>query len=313
MASHGGRLVSNACVLAFCRRSAHPFRSQFRRGFAENTKGDAAKPVLGNEKWEDYKKKRPPRSVKVIPEGGSVIPRIAPKPKKDIKTMPPSTEDPKRDPKEFPRAGIAYMGGIVNAQSDFTHTSWKPEKPITIAHAKAVGCQIHLPTREYYETPFHWKFGKSHLLLAIEWDYLHVWARPPDGQSFPPCDHARLSPVEFKSNYPFWVPPLHRMVPYADDWIITDLHTFFEKTQSWVPPMYEKAFDCRLLRAGTPEYDELVAKDSLAGKELTESDDSWVGPNYLQRLIEEDRASAKSNLEQRRDFRASASASASAS
>jgi hypothetical protein len=184
------------------------------------------------------------------------------------------------------------MGGIANPNADFGHTSFRLEKPVTLARIKAEGCRINLPMREYYADPLHWKFGKSHLLMGLEWDYMHIWVRPPNGQVYPACDHAKLDAVEFKKKYPYYIPPLQRMVPYGNDWVITDMHTFFSKTQGWVIPLFEKAFGCKIYKSGTPQYDELVAKDELEGKEMTETDDSWVGPNYLRKIIAADKAAA---------------------
>lgn len=185
------------------------------------------------------------------------------------------------------------MGGIANPNADFGHTAFKLEKPVPLSRVKSEGCRINLPIREYYAEPQHWKYGKSHLLMALEWDFLHIWVRPPDGQAFPACDHARLDEAAFRQKYPYYVPPIQRMVPYADDWVITDMHTFFVKTQGWVVPLFEKALGCKIFKSGTPQYDELVAKDELEGKELTESNDSWVGPKYLQQIHAADKAAAR--------------------
>jgi len=264
-----------------------PIWSESRRGFA--AKGDAQKPRFVDEKDMTYKKPVVPPKSEPKPIGGNIS-RVAPKPRVDISTLPPSTEDPKRKPKQFPRLGIAHLGGIANPNAEFTHTAFKLEKQVTIADIKAAGCRINLPIREYYEDPHHWKFGKSHLLLAIEWDYMHMWARPPDGRPFPACDVERLDEFQFRKKYPVYVPPLHRMVPYALDWVITDLHTFFAKTQGWSVPLLESAFGCKIHKHGTAEYADLAAKDDLEGKPLVESTKSWVGPKYLKQLIARDHA-----------------------
>jgi len=297
MASLGGRgssvyvnfhrspviLLSTSSVL----RSTIPRPS--RRGFA--AKGDAQKPKFVDEKEMAYKKPPPPIKTEPKPIGGNIS-RVAPRPRTDISTLPPSTEDPKREPRTFPRIGIAYMGGIANPNAEFGHTSFKPAKPVTIAEAKASGCRINLPVREYYADPMHWKFGKSHLLLSIEWDFMHIWVRPPDGHPFPACDYERLDVFQFRKKYPVFVPPLQRMVPYALDWVITDLHTFFAKTQGWSVPLLEKALGCKIHKHGTPEYADLAAKDELEGKPLMENKGSWVGPNYLKKLISKDKDGA---------------------
>jgi len=272
------------------RRLSRTVLTPSRRGFAQ-AKGDAQKPKFVNEKEMPFKKPIPPKKEEPKPIGGNIA-RVAPRPRIDIKTLPPSIEDPKREPKQFPRTGIAYMGGIPNPNADFGHISFKLAKPVTLAEAKSEGCRINLPIREYYVDPVHWKFGKSHLLLGLEWDFLHVWVRPPDGQAFPACDCERLDEFQFLKKYPFFVPPLQRMVPYGNDWVITDLHTFFSKTQGWMVPLFEKAFGCKIHKHGTPEYSDLAAKDELEGKPLVESKDSWVGPDYLRKLIAADKAAA---------------------
>jgi len=184
------------------------------------------------------------------------------------------------------------MGGIGNPNAEFGHTAFKLERPIPLSLVKNAGCRINLPVREYYADPVHWKFGKSHLLLGLEWDFMHVWVRPPDGQTYPACDHARLDAHQFRLKYPYFIPPLQRMVPYANDWVITDLHTFFVKTQGWAVPLLEQTLGCKIYKSGTPEYSALADQDELEGKPLTESDDSWVGPNYLRKLIAADKAAA---------------------
>jgi len=272
------------------RSGASRVHQQFQRGFAQ-TKGDAQKPRFTDEKEVIFKKPVPPPKIEPKPIGSAIF-RAPPVVRIDVKSLPPSTDDPKREAKKWPRNGIAYMGGIPNPNAEFEHTAFRLEKPISLAKARAEGCRINLPVREYYADPVHWKFGKSHLLLALEWDFMHIWVRPPNGQAFPPCDHARLDALEFQTKYPFYVPPLHRMVPYANDWVITDLHTFFVKTQAWTVPLLEKALGCKLFKSGTPEYTALAAQDDLEGKPLTESDDSWVGPNYLRKLIAADKAAA---------------------
>jgi len=259
---------------------------QSRRGFA-TAKGDAQKPKFTDEKEMPFKKPVPPPKIEPKPIGGNIS-RVAPVSRVDISTLPPSTEDPKRLPKQFTRLGIAYMGGIANPNQEFGHTAFKLAKPVTIGELKGKGCRINLPVREYYEDPVHWKFGKSHLLLAIEWDYMHMWARPPDGHPFPACDVERLDIYQFRKKYPIFVPPLQRMVPYALDWVVTDLHTFFAKTQGWTVPLLENAFGCTIHKHGTPEYADLAAKDELEGKPLQEDRDSWVGPKYLKKLIARD-------------------------
>lgn len=249
-------------------------------------------PRFPHETEPAYRKPAPPAPPSEPPPIGGNISSVPPQPRVDIKTLRPSIEDPKREPKSFPRTGIAYMGGIANPNADFGHTAFKLERPVTLAKLKSEGIRINLPIREYYADPYHWKFGKSHLLMGLEWDFMHIWARPPDGQPFPACDHARLDELEFRRKYPYFVPPLQRMVPYANDWVITDMHTFFAKTQNWVIPLFEKAFGCKIFKSDTPQYEELMAKDQLEGKPLTESDDSWVGPEYLRKLIAADKAAA---------------------
>lgn len=42
---------------------------------------------------------------------------------------------------------------------------------------------IDRPVREYYN-PYHWKYSKTHLLMTLEFDTMHIWARPPGGTGF---------------------------------------------------------------------------------------------------------------------------------
>lgn len=289
MASLGRR--GSSLYLSFHSHLSRTICRQSQRGFASK-KGDAQKPHFTHDRDPPYRKPPPPPPAQEAPPIGGPISTVIPRKRVDIKTLPPSINDPKRTPPTFPRTSIAYMGGIVNPNAEYNHTAFKVEKPVPLSKLKEEGVKINLPIREYYENPGHWKFGKSHLLMALEMDVFHLWVRPPEGQSFPACDHARLSEVEFLQKYPYYIPPLQRMVPYADDWIVTDLHTFYTKTQAWTIPLFEKALGCKIFKAGTPQYSELAAKDELDGKQLVESDDSWVGPKYLQKLIAADKATA---------------------
>lgn len=182
-----------------------------------------------------------------------------------------------RDNKFMPQTGIAHMGGIRNFNKEYEHTALKPSEAVTIAHAKTQGFVFHRPVREYY-LPGHWKQGKTHLVISLEFDELHVWVEPPVGQPFPPCP-LTLSEEEQKERWPFFVPAMQKMTVYEDDWVITDVHTMWVKTPIWVIPAFERFLGTKLHEEGTPEYDALVTDNDRA--ELTEDPAGWVGPEFL--------------------------------
>ena len=184
--------------------------------------------------------------------------------------------------KHFPESGVAYMDGIRNFNKEVEHAAFKPSEPITIAAAKKAGFEVHTPVREYY-TPGHWKAGKSHLLLSLEFDMLHVWARPPDGKAFPASPLLALSEDEARAKWPYFVPAMQKLTTFDDDWVITDVHTLWAKTPIWVVPAFERFLGVRLHQEGTPEYDALVT--DLDGQPLTEDPGGWVGPEHFARAV----------------------------
>lgn len=170
------------------------------------------------------------------------------------------------------------MDGIRNFNEEVPHSAFKPETQVTLAEAKAQGFEVHRPVREYYLPP-HWKFGRSHLLLTLEFDCLHIWARPPDGKPFPPSPLAALSEDEQREKWPFFVPPLQKMTYYEDDWIITDVHTFWTDSPIYVVPAYERFLNTKFRKEGTPEYDALVT--DLDRAEMAEDKNGWVGKQFF--------------------------------
>jgi hypothetical protein len=112
---------------------------------------------------------------------------------------------------KFPKSGIAYMDGIRNFNKEIDMCAFKPDRAITLKECKAMGFEVHRPVREYYDPP-HWKGGKSHLLLSLEFDMVHIWVRPPDGVAFPASPLAALSPEDQKAKWPYFI-PMMQVIP----------------------------------------------------------------------------------------------------
>mmetsp|Transcript_7092 Transcript_7092/g.13423 ORF Transcript_7092/g.13423 Transcript_7092/m.13423 type:complete len:247 (+) Transcript_7092:1011-1751(+) len=179
--------------------------------------------------------------------------------------------------------GLAYMGGIRNFNDMVDHTPFIPDKQITVGYAKSKGFKFHVPVREYYD---HWKDGKTHLLVSCEFDYLHCWVAPPEGQSHPgptavPEDAPDYKPDVWNGkdygkdgNLHSWTPRMTRKVEYGDDWVITDFHTFYTWTPIWVPSVFQRFLDIKLLQPGSKEYNAHfgIADDSVADPDAADGD-----------------------------------------
>jgi hypothetical protein len=191
-----------------------------------------------------------------------------------------STGNSSDDVKHYPSSGLAYMDGIRNFNKEIDPSAFKPDRVLTIKHAKAMGFEVHVPVREYYDPP-HWKAGKSHLLMSLEFDMVHIWARPPDGAAFPVTPLAALTADEQKAKWPHFVPMMQKLTVVEDDWIITDFYTMFNKTPVWVVPAFERFLDVNLHPEGTSEYDKMVTP--LDSKALEDDEAGWVGQGFFRK------------------------------
>lgn len=146
------------------------------------------------------------------------------------------------------------MGGIRDFREVINMTRWKAEKEVTIAEAREQGFLFNKPVRQYVN---HHKHGRSHLLVNLEFEYLHCWARPPDGRTvaqpntFTPHKPGKLA--EF-------VPNMVEQCEYEDDWLLTDFQTLYHTTPAFVSRAYSQFLGTNLHAEGTEEYQTLLEK-----------------------------------------------------
>lgn len=128
------------------------------------------------------------------------------------------------------------------------------------------------PVRQYVK---HHKHGRSHLLVNLEFDYLHCWVRPPNGNE---VTHPTVLDTYVKMPLREFVPIMQSECEYEDDWVITDIKTLYTFTPAWVPQAFEQFLGIKLHQEGSEEFQAILDKhvEMLGGEDVDLDEESYV-------------------------------------